>query len=168
LHPEPLPEEPLPARHPVGLPLQTGMHLALAVAACVVGLLAFFPQVIDASETGTRWHHLDHASQFLFGGLVALVVGCLPAVSRRLGERPGLGLAAVLASSTAMLLLMAPRFYEPLERHSLLHALYHVLMAVLGFVAGLGATRLGTVVGRLAFVLTVLMTFWFAGGMTGG
>ncbi|HSP74530.1 MAG TPA: cbb3-type cytochrome c oxidase subunit I, partial [Gaiellaceae bacterium] len=169
LHPEPPPpEEPLPARHPVGLPLQTGMHVALAVAACVVGLLAYFPQVIDASEANTRWHHLDHASQFLLGGLVALVVGCLPAVSRRLGERPGLGLAAVLAGSTAMLLLMAPRFYEPLERHSLLHALYHVLMAVLGFVAGLGATRLGTVVGRLAFVLTVLMTFWFAGGMTGG
>ncbi|HEY6055566.1 MAG TPA: cbb3-type cytochrome c oxidase subunit I, partial [Gaiellaceae bacterium] len=164
----PPPEEPLPVRHPVGLPLQTGPQLAFGAAACVVGLFAYFPQVISASEAGTRWHHLDHAAQFLFGGMIALVLACLPRVSQRLGERPGLGLAAVLGSSSVMLLLMVPRFYEPLESHSALHALFHVAMAALGFVAGVGATRLGTVTGRLSFVLAVAMTLWFAGGMTGG
>jgi cytochrome c oxidase subunit 1 len=167
--PEPLPPgEPLPVRHPVGLPLQTGQQLALGLAACVVGLAAYFPQVIDASEASTRWHHLDHAAQFFLGGMIGVVLGSLPRVSERLGERPGLGLAAALGGSSVMLLIMVPRFYEPLEAHPFYHALFHVLMGVLGFVAGLGATRLGAVTGRLSFVLTVAMTLWFAAGMKGG
>jgi hypothetical protein len=67
-----------------------------------------------------------------------------------------------------MMLLMVPRFYEPLERHPFEHALYHVAMAAFGFVAGLGATRLGFVAGRLAAFLAVAMAVMFAAAMKGG
>ena len=48
-----------------------------------------------------------------------------------------------------MMLVMVPRFYEPLERHPFEHALYHLAMAAFGLATGLGATRLGLVTGRL-------------------
>ena len=64
----------------------------------------------------------------------------------------------MLTASTAMLLLMVPRLYEPLEPHFVYHALFHVGMAALGLVAGLGASRLGPVAGRVAFALAVAMT----------
>ena len=97
-------------------------QLRSAVAACVVALAAFFPQVVDASEASIRYHHLDHAGQFFFGTMLGLVLGSLPAVSRRLGDRLGLGLAAVLVAPMVMMLVMVPRFYEPLERHPVEHA----------------------------------------------
>ena len=56
----------------------------------------------------------------------------------------------MIAAPAVMMLLMVPRFYEPLERHPFEHALYHLAMAALGLVTGLGATRLGLVTGRLA------------------
>ena len=63
--------------------------------------------------------------------MLGLLLGSLPAVSRRLGDRSSLGLAAVLAAPTLMMLVMVPRFYEPLERHPFEHALYHLAMAAL-------------------------------------
>ena len=72
--------------------------------------------------------------------MLGLLLGSLPGVSRRLGARPALGLAAVIAAPTLMMLVMVPRFYEPLERHPAEHALYHLAMAALGLLTGLGAT----------------------------
>lgn len=161
-------EEPVPEPPGFAPVLRIGPQFALGVAVTVSGLLAFFPQVVTASETSTRYHHLDHAAQFFFGAALALTVASLPHVHRRLGEHSSVGLAAVLAGSGAMLFLMVPRLYEPLERHAPYHALYHVLMAVLGVVTGLGASRLGAIAGRVAFVLAVGMTLWFAAAMTGG
>ncbi len=148
-----------------GLPLASPAQLALGVAACVVGLAAFFPPIVEASETSVRYHHLDHAGQFVLGVALGLVLGSLPAVSRRLGERPAAGLTAVIGAPTLMLLVMVPRFYEPLERHPAEHALYHVAMAMVGLVAGAGATRLGRVSGRLAALLAVGMAVMFAAAM---
>jgi hypothetical protein len=160
--------EPVPELRLVGAPLRSGMQFAVATAATVAGLLAFAPPVISASETSTRWHHLDHAAQFFFGAVLALLVASLPRVHGRLGRHPNLGLTTVLAGSTAMLLLIVPRLYEPLERHSAEHALFHLGMAALGVVAGLGASRLGPIAGRAGFALAVGMTLWFAAAMTGG
>ena len=56
-------------------------------------LLAFFPQIVDASEASIRYHHLDHAGQFFLGAMLGLLLGSLPAISRRLGDRSSLGLA---------------------------------------------------------------------------
>jgi hypothetical protein len=64
-----------------------------------------------------------------------------------------------------MMLVMVPRFYEPLERYPFEHALYHLAMAALGLTAGLGATRLGRVTGRLAAFLAVGMAIMFAAAM---
>jgi hypothetical protein len=64
-----------------------------------------------------------------------------------------------------MMLVMVPRFYEPLERHPFEHALYHLAMAAFGLVAGVGASRLGRVGGRFAAVLTVGMALMFAAAM---
>jgi cytochrome c oxidase subunit I len=161
------PDLPLPALGKAGVPLRTPAQLAAGVAATVVSLWAFFPQVVNASETTTRYHHLDHAGQFLLGALVGLVAGSLPAVSRRLGERSSLGLAAVIAAPTVTMLLMVPRFYSPLESHPAYHALYHIGIAALGLATGVGATRLGLVAGRLAFLLSVGMMVMFAAAMTG-
>lgn len=157
-------EEPLAeTEEPYRLPLMNPPQLAAGLAASVVGLAAFFPQVVHASEASARYHHLDHAAQFFFGVAVGVTVGSLPAVSRRLGSRFELGLAAVVLVPALMLLAMVPRFYEPLDAHPTYHALYHVGMAILGVVVGLGTTRLGLVVGRIAVVLSIGMALMFAG-----
>jgi hypothetical protein len=160
-------EAPLPGEVPAdaGVPFATRGQLALGAAGCVVGLAAFFPQVVDASEASVRYHHLDHAGHFAVGVMVGLLLGSLPTISRRLGERPSLGLTAVVAAPTLMMLVMVPRFYEPLERHPFEHALYHLAMAALGLTAGLGATRLGRVTGRLAAFLAVGTAIMFAAAM---
>jgi len=149
-----------------GLPLASPAQLGLGAAACVVGLLAFFPQVVNASEVSNRYHHLDHAGQFFLGAMLGLLLGSLPTLSRHLGDRSTIGLTAVIAAPMLMMLVMVPRIYEPLERHPLEHALYHLAMAALGLVTGLGATRLGVVAGRLMFVLSVGMMVMFAAAMT--
>ncbi|MGZ8715933.1 MAG: cbb3-type cytochrome c oxidase subunit I [Gaiellaceae bacterium] len=151
-----------------GVPLAGPAQLGFGLAVCVVALAAFFPQIVNASETSIRYHHLDHAGEFLLGIMVGLVLGSTPAISRRLGERSSYGLAAVIVAPTLMLLLMVPRFYEPLERHPFEHALYHLAMAAFGLVAGLGATRLGLVAGRLAADLAIGMALMFAAAMKGG
>ena len=109
------------------------------------------PRSSNASETSNRYHHLDHAGQFFTGALVGLLLGSQPAISRRLGDHSSTGLAAVLIAPTVMMLVMVPRFYEPLEPHPFEHALYHLAMAACGLATGLGATRLGLVTGRLMF-----------------
>jgi cytochrome c oxidase subunit I len=159
-------DELVPDLHVQEPPLWTRRQLLVGAIVTVAGIAAFLPPVVDASEKSTRLHHLDHAGQFFFGAALGLVVASLPRLHRRLGEQPGLGLAAVLAASTAMLLVMVPRLYEPLEPHPVYHALFHVGMAALGLVAGLGASRLGPIAGRVAVVLAVAMTFWFSAAMT--
>lgn len=159
-------EELLPELHVQEPPLRTGRQLLIAGLVTAAGIASFLPPVIDAADKGTRLHHFDHAGQFFFGAALGLVLASLPRLHRRLGEHPSLGLAAVLAASTAMLLLMVPRLYEPLEPHPVYHALFHIGMAALGLVAGLGATRLGPIAGRVGFVLAVAMTFWFSAAMT--
>jgi cytochrome c oxidase subunit 1 len=164
----PRPDQPLSVLGASGLPLRTPPQLAAGVAACIVALWSFFPETVDAADASTRYHHLEHAAQFLLGALVGLVLGSLPIVSARLGERSSLGLAAVIAAPTVAMLVMIPRFYDPLEAHTAYHALYHIGIAALGFVTGVGATRLGLVAGRVAFVLSVGMMVMFAAAMTGG
>jgi cytochrome c oxidase subunit 1 len=155
-----------PSRNwPRGLPLATPGQLGVAAAACVLGLASFFPQIVDASESSGRYHHLDHAGHFFFGLMLGLLIGSRPALSRRLGERASLGFAAATVAPVVMMLVMVPRFYEPLERHPFEHALYHLAMAVLGLVAGVGASRLGRVGGRFAAVLSVGMALMFAAAM---
>jgi cytochrome c oxidase subunit 1 len=165
--PEPTSVAPEPAA-PGDVPLGGPVQLCFGVAACVAALASFFPQVVEASETSIRYHHLDHAGHFFLGLMAGLVLGSLPAVSRQLGDRSGLGLTAVIVAPAAMMLVMVPRFYEPLERHAFEHALYHVAMAAFGLVTGLGASRLGRVGGRFAAFLSLGMMLLFAAAMKGG
>jgi cytochrome c oxidase subunit I len=151
-----------------GAPLSRPVQLGFGLAACVVSLGAFFPQVVDASEASIRYHHLDHTGHFLFGTTLGLLLGSLPAVSRRLGQRPAWGLTAVIVAPAVMMMVMVPRFYEPLERHPFEHALYHLAMAAFGLVTGLGATRLTPLGGRLTAFLSVGMALMFAAAMKGG
>jgi len=164
--------EPAPAAEPApgrtGAPLSGPVQLGFGVAVCVVSLVAFFPQVVDASEASIRYHHLDHTGHFLFGTTLGLLLGSLPAVSRRLGQRPAWGLTAVIVAPAVMMMVMVPRFYEPLERHPFEHALYHLAMAAFGLVTGLGATRLTPLGGRLTAFLSVGMALMFAAAMKGG
>jgi hypothetical protein len=74
----------------------------------------------------------------------------------------------VIAAPAAMMLLMVPRFYEPLERHPFEHALYHLAMAAFGLVTGLAASRLTPLGGRLTSFLSVGMLLMFAAAMKGG
>jgi cytochrome c oxidase subunit 1 len=152
-----------PARR--GLPLASRAQLGFGVAACAVGLAAFFPQIVNASEVSNRYHHLDHAGHFFQGAMLGLRLGSLPTISRRFGDHSSLGLTAVLTAPMLMMLVMVPRIYEPLERHPFEHALYHLAMAALGLITGLGATRLGLVAGRIMFVLSVGMPLMFAAAM---
>jgi cytochrome c oxidase subunit I len=157
----------LEAARPVrrGVPLASHAQLGFGLAACIVALAAFFPQVINASEVSNRYHHLDHAGQFFLGAIAGLLLGSLPAVSRRFGDNSSLGLVMVLAAPLLMMLIMVPRVYEPLERDPFEHGLYHLTMAALGLITGLGATRLGLVTGRVMFILSVGMPLMFAAAM---
>ena len=148
---------------PYRLPLATPAQLAAGLAASVVGLAAFFPQVVDASETSIRFTHLDNAGAFFFGAMVGLLLGSLPTVSRALGGHWSLGLATVVVAPTLMMLAMVPSVYGHLERQPLVYAFYLVHNAAFGLLTGLGATRLGLVTGRVAIVLSIGMTLMFAG-----
>jgi cytochrome c oxidase subunit I len=152
---------------PGDVPLATPAQLGVAAAACVVSLASFFPSIVSASETSIRYHHLDHAGHFCLGLLLGLVAGSLPTLSGRLGDRSATGLAAVIGAPAAMMLVMVPRFYEPLEHHSFEHALYHLAMAAFGLVTGLAASRLGRVGGRLSAFLAIGMVLLFAATLTG-
>jgi cytochrome c oxidase subunit I len=154
-----------PWRSRGSVPLASPAQLRLGVMACVVAFFAFSPQIVDASEASTRYHHLDHAGQFFFGTLLGLLLGSLAAVSRRLGDRASVGLTAVIVAPTLMMLVMVPRVYEPLERHPFEHALYHLAMAACGLLTGLGATRLTPLAGRLTAFLSVGMVLMFAAAM---
>jgi len=162
------PEAPRDLPNAIGTPLSGGPQLGFGLGLCIVSLAAFFPQVISASESSIRYHHLDHAGQFLFGTALGVLLGSAPSISRRLGDRPGLGVAAVVVVPIVMMLLMVPRIYEPLERHPLEHGLYHAGMAALGLLTGLGASRLGVVAGRLSAFLSIGMALMFAAAMKGG
>lgn len=157
-----------PSQARLAPPLNGAAQLGFGVAIAVAALVAFFPQVVDASETSTRYHHLDHTGQFLLGTVLGLLLGSLPVVSRRLGDRPGWGLTAVIVAPAVMMLVMVPRFYEPLESHAFEHALFHLAMAAFGLVTGLGASRLTPLGGRLAAFLAIGMVLMFAAAMTGG
>jgi cytochrome c oxidase subunit I len=148
-----------------GVPLASRAQLGFGLAACIVALASFFPQIIDASEVSNRYHHLDHAGQFFLGAMLGVLLASLPAVSRRLGDHSSLGLLAVLVAPMLMMVVMVPRIYEPLERDPFEHALYHLTMAAFGFVTGLGASRLGLVTGRIMFALSVGMPLMFAAAM---
>jgi cytochrome c oxidase subunit 1 len=153
---------------PWDVPLAGPVQIWFGAAACVVALASFFPQIVSASESSVRYHHLDHAGHFFLGVVAGLTIASLPAVSRRLGDRSSLGLAGVMLAPSAMMLVMVPRFYEPLEHHSFEHALYHLAMAGFGLVTGLAASRLGRVGGRLSAFLSVGMVLLFAAAMKGG
>jgi hypothetical protein len=153
---------------PTDVPLTSPTQLCFGAAACVVALASFFPQVVSASEASTRYHHLDHAGHFFLGLIVGVMIGSLPALSRRIGDRSGLALATLIVAPTAMMLVMVPRFYEPLESHPFEHALYHLSMAAFGLVTGLAASRLGRVGGRFSAFLSIGMVLLFAAAMKGG
>lgn len=148
-----------------GVPLASGAQLGFGLAACIVALASFFPQIINASEVSNRYHHLDHAGQFFLGAMLGVVLGSLPAVSRRLGDHSSLGLLAVLVAPMLMMVVMVPRIYEPLEHDPFDHALYHLAMAGFGLLTGLGATRLGLVTGRIMLALSIGMPLMFAAAM---
>jgi cytochrome c oxidase subunit 1 len=161
-------DEPLPATAE-RLPLLTGRYQFAAVAAgIVVFLAAFFPQVTDAAEQSVRYHHLQHATEFLFGALVGVLLASLPAGFAWIRSRTDLGIAAVVVAPAAMLLLMLPDIYESLESNAGLHFLYHLGMATFGLITGLGAGALGLVTGRLVFVLAIGMAVMYAAGVAGG
>ena len=141
-------------------------QLGLGAAACVVALAAFLPQVVEASEVSNRFHHLDHAGQFFAGAMFGLLLGSLPVVSRRLGDRSSLGLAAVLVAPTADDAADGASHLRATRHHPLEHASYHLAMAAFGLITGLGATRLGLVTGRLMFALSIGMALMFAAAMT--
>jgi cytochrome c oxidase subunit 1 len=163
------PEPPPPVSEPDGVPLATGAQVGLALAAGVVAVVAFSPQLTDAVLDSVRYHHLQHAGNIFFGVMIGLVLGSLPGVSERLGARwSGVSLALVILAPALAMLLMIPTAYDRLTESEALHVVYHVGIAVLGILTGLGACGLGRVVGRLTVVLAVGMALMYAAGVTGG
>jgi len=152
---------------PLGRPLSTPVQLAFATSTAVISLASFFPQVTDAAETSARYHHLQHAGNFLFGTVLGLALALVPAV-RRLVLASGLALPLAVLAPAAMMLLMIPGIYTHLEGKPALHAGYHALVAILGVLTGLGAAGLGRHAGRLTAVLAVGMALMYAAGVTGG
>ncbi|MEZ5074171.1 MAG: cbb3-type cytochrome c oxidase subunit I [Solirubrobacterales bacterium] len=154
--------EPQPA---LTTPLQIGTVVAIAVAAS----FALLPGISASTEGSVQMHHLAHATQYLYGAALGVALGSTPSIFRRLAPRwTGVGIAAVIAGSAAMLLAMVPAIYEPLQDDSFLHGTYHIGIVALGVITGFGAALLGPTTGRLLVVLSVGMGLMYAAGVTGG
>ena len=164
----PAPRSSLPVRADPEPLLSTGYQFAAVTAAAVAFLGSYAPPITDAVESSTRYHHLQHATQFLVGLLVGVAVASLPPVFARIRRHPNLGIATVIAAPVAMLLVMLPSIYESFETNDFAHLLYHVDITALGVLTGLAAGTLGLVTGRLAFVLSIGMALMYAAGATGG
>jgi heme/copper-type cytochrome/quinol oxidase subunit 1 len=155
-----------PATEPL---LATPAQIGAAVAIYVAGGFVLLPEVQEASEASAQFHHLAHSVQFLSGCALGAAIVSTIAVFRELNRRwSAVGLAAVVLAPAAMLLMMIPGIYEPLDDHPTLHAAYHGGVIVLGVITGLGAGMVGRVPGRLLLVLSVGMALMYAAGVTGG
>ena len=162
-------EPPSAAREADGVPLASTAQVILALAAGVVALVAFSPQVTDAAIDSTRYHHLQHAGNFFFGLMIGLVLGSMPSFARRLGlQVPGVALALAIFAPAVLMLLMVPAVYGRVDENDALHALFHAGVALLGLLTGLGCAGLGKVAGRTMALLAIGMTLMFAAGVTGG
>jgi len=156
-----------PAR-PLVPPIATNAGFAACSGLAVVCLLSLLPAVNDLTERSVAAHHLAHAAQFLLGGLVALGLGSHLALRRP--TRAGgtwWALVLVIAAPVAMLLVMTPAVYGPLEDDELLHVLFHWGIVALGLLTGWASVRFGRVSGMAIFVLSAVMGFLFAGGVGG-
>jgi hypothetical protein len=161
-------QRPLPAPTAPEPMLTTGFQFAAVSAAALVFLGSFAPSITDATESSVRYHHLQHAAQFLVGLLVGAAFASMPAVFERLRHLTSLGFAVVILAPAAMLLVMLPSVYESFESNEWVHLLYHLGITALGVLTGLAAGTLGLVVGRLALVLSIGMALMYAAGATGG
>jgi hypothetical protein len=148
--------------------LTTGFQFAAVSAAAIVFLGSFAPSITDATLDSVRYHHLQHAAQFLVGLLVGAAFASTPAVFARIRRHPNVGVALVVAAPAVMLLVMLPSIYESMEGNDWVHLLYHLGMTALGVVTGLAAGTLGLVTGRLVLVLSIGMALMYAAGVTGG
>lgn len=148
--------------------LTSGYQFAAVAAAVVVFLASFFPPVTAATESSVRYHHLQHAAEFLLGALLGVLLASLPTVFRWVRGRTDLGIVVVVVAPAVMLLIMLPDIYESLESNAVLHFLYHLGIAALGLVTGLAAGTLGLVTGRLVVALSIGMAVMYAAGVTGG
>jgi heme/copper-type cytochrome/quinol oxidase subunit 1 len=164
----PATDGPLPAASAPQPMLTTGFQFAAVSAAALVFLASFAPAITDATEDSIRYHHLQHAAQFLVGLLVGAAVASTPAVYARIHRHVNLGIALVVAAPAVMLLGMLPSIYESFEGNDWVHLLYHVGMTTLGVITGLAAGTLGLVAGRLVLVLSIGMALMYAAGATGG
>ncbi len=160
------PEADPPPQRP---PLTSSWQIGAAVAAATASVFVLAAPVSEASEASDQFHHLAHAVQFLMGAALGAAVASTPWVFKALAPRlRWIPLLAVILAPIAMLLLMIPGAYEPLEDNDAVHALYHGGVIALGTVAGFGAAMLGRVTGRLLLLLTVGMALMYAAGVTGG
>jgi len=156
---------PQPAPRPA---LTTPLQISAAVAVAVATAFVFLPDISDASEVNAQYHHLAHTVQFLYGVALGLALGSAPALFRRLAPRwSGVAIAVVILAPAAMLLVMVPSIYGPLEDSDAAHGAYHTGIAALGGLTGFAAALLGTVVGRLVAVLSIGMGLMYAAGVTG-
>ena len=121
--------------------LTSGLQFAAVVTAAVVFLGSFAPQITDATEDAPRYHHLQHAAQFLVGALVGAAVASTARGLRAAAQPTWLGIAGVIAAPAVMLLVMLPEIYGSFESNEGLHFLYHVGITALGVVTGLAAGR---------------------------
>ena len=167
-------EVPAPAR-PVGPPralvppVYTDTGFAVVGGLIVVAFVALLPPAVDAATRAPQWHHLDHAAQFLLGGLAGLGMASRQVLLRpRPVGAPWWALVTVVAAPALMLLAMTPGIYTHLENDDLLHLLYHWGIILLGLATGWACVRFGRVCGLVVFVLSVAMGAAFAGGVTGG
>ena len=139
---------------------------ASALAACVVALASFFPQIVDASEVSNRYHHLDHAGQFFLGAIARsaarLAAVRLTPARRPLLARPRDGARRADADDArdGAAHLRAARSATRSSTRSTTSRWPPSASST-----GLGATRLGLVTGRLMFVLSVGMPLMFAAAM---
>ncbi len=163
---EPEPERPEPATRAESL-LASRRQLGFVAALAVAAIASFLPPVADEASESTRWHHLLHGGEFLFGVAVGLALASLPAVVRRVAALRELSLAAVIAAPAGMLLAMLPAVYDSVEPRPFLHFLYHLGLAALGLVAGTASAGLGRVTGRLLVVLSIGMALMYAAGVQG-
>jgi cytochrome c oxidase subunit 1 len=146
----------------------TDFGLIVTVAMAVAGMFVFLPEISEASEASTKYHHLAHAVEFFVGAMLGAALASSPAYLKRFsGRLSDLGLAVAILAPVVMMFLMVPAIYGELAGNSFQHGTFHIIVASLGLLTGLGAALMGRVAGWAILVTSVGMALMYAPGVGG-
>jgi len=150
-------------------PVATDIGFMVCAAVAVVSAISMMPgEVHELIDSSVKAHHLQHAAQFLLGGVLGLgLMSRWRLMHPRWAGASATHLTAAVVAPIVMLIVMTPSIYEPLSDHPVSHFLFHIGFIGLGVITGWSSVPFGRMSGMTIFLLSMSMGFLFAGGVGG-